>query len=300
MDFDVIRTFLKVMETNNFTKSAEILFCTQATVSIRIRKLEKHLGVTLFDRTGKNIIPTEAAMAFCPYAQKILDTLEAGRSHTRDTQLLSETAIKITASHTPGGYLLPKLIFNFNQDYPHIHITNHVQYSKKVMRDIENQVYDLGFISQPSSVDKSVLDLEPLIDDPLVVVVANTHPWATRDSVDIGEIANERFLLSNPNSTLIDYIQAKGKCQLKQKNLVVMGNLEAIKQSVCNNFGVSILSHLSVDTEIRHGIIKEVALNNRMHLTRKIFYVKRKGHELSPVLLKFLESVKAACLLQEM
>lgn len=298
MDFDVIKTFLQVMELNNFTKSAEILFCTQAAVSIRIRKLEKYLGVQLFERTGKAIIPTDAAKAFHPYAVKILKTLDQGRDIARDSQLLSETSIKITSSHTPGGYLLPKLIYEFNHEYPNIHITNHVQYSKRVIRDIENQVYDLGFISQPQKVDQSVLDLVPLIDDPLAIVVSHDHPWAKRKSIEISELAEERFLLSNPNSTLIDYIQLKGNCSLRKKNMVVMGNLEAIKQSVHNNFGVSILSKFSVATEINHGLLTEVTLEDSITLTRKIFYAKRKGHELSPTLTRFLESVKASCLLR--
>ena len=78
MDIDQLRTFDRITRDLSFTKAAARLNVTQATVSMRMRVLEDHLGVTLFTR-GRKVALTDQGMTFLPYARRILAAAQEGR-----------------------------------------------------------------------------------------------------------------------------------------------------------------------------------------------------------------------------
>ena len=70
MELRQLKYFEKACELENFSEASRQLYITQSTLSQQIKQLEDELGILLFDRIGKRIIPTEAGRAFLPYARK--------------------------------------------------------------------------------------------------------------------------------------------------------------------------------------------------------------------------------------
>ena len=84
--------------------------------------------------------------------------------------------ISIISSHTPGNYLIPKILIDFHRWYPDITICSQIAYAKNVIKQIDktNQ-FDLGVISQPEkTIDKyrlMTIEINEFTEDPLVIIV---------------------------------------------------------------------------------------------------------------------------------
>jgi len=76
MELRHLRYFLKVAETKNFSKAAELLFMSQPPLSRQIKQLEEEIGTALFDRSNKKVVLTEAGKYFQKEVQLLLEQLE--------------------------------------------------------------------------------------------------------------------------------------------------------------------------------------------------------------------------------
>src|ERR687892_162366 len=122
MDTRQLAAFCAVVERKSFSQAAERMGVTQPAVSLQIRALERRLGQTLLDRSGRRVEPTEAGRRLYRSAQRML-TLEA--------QLLEEVAdeghlagtLALAASTGPGAHLVPLLLCEFQQLHPELHVS---------------------------------------------------------------------------------------------------------------------------------------------------------------------------------
>lgn len=280
MDLETLETFLLLSKNNNFTKTAEEMFCTQAAVSMRIQRLETYLDCRLFSRKSKKAELTKAGLLFLPYAQQISNTFVNAKEHLLQSKLMEQSEIFITSSNTPGTYILPNIMFLFRQKYPYITVVNNVQYTKNVISSVLNKSYSVGIISQPYFSDTEHILCEPILEDPLVIVVNNEHPWATKKRIFLSEIKNEIFLISNPNTSLVSYLEKVGNFKFVPSNLYVVGSIEAIKQSIYDNLGISVVSESAVKQELKLGLLSKVEIVDEIKLLRHVYCIRRKDEKL--------------------
>ena len=78
MELRQLKYFKEACELQNFSEAARVLHISQSTLSQQIKQLEDELDVLLFDRIGKRIVPTEAGLAFLPYAVRVIRDAENG------------------------------------------------------------------------------------------------------------------------------------------------------------------------------------------------------------------------------
>src|SRR5215213_3810533 len=78
-----LRCFLTTYELGSLTAAAEELGYAQPSVSEQIRSLEKSLGVDLFQRVGRGVVPSAAAESLRPYAEQAIGAAEEGRRAVR-------------------------------------------------------------------------------------------------------------------------------------------------------------------------------------------------------------------------
>lgn len=280
MDLEILETFLLLSKNNNFTKTAEEMFCTQAAVSMRIQRLETYLDCRLFSRKSKKAELTKAGLLFLPYAQQISNTFVNAKEHLLQSKLMEQSEIFITSSNTPGTYILPNIMFLFRQKYPYITVVNNVQYTKNVVSSVLNKSYSIGIISQSYFSDTEHILCEPILEDPLVIVVNNEHPWATKKRIFLSEIKNEIFLISNPNTSLVSYLEKVGNFKFVPSNLYVVGSIEAIKQSIYDNLGISVVSESAVKQELKLGLLSKVEIVDEIKLLRHVYCIRRKDEKL--------------------
>ena len=298
MNIDILRTFLSVARTRNFTKSAEENFCTQSTASLRIQSLEEYFDLKLFDRIGKTVYLTNAGELLIPYIKLVVDTFDQTNEVVLDIKNIAIGKIALISSQTPGTYIIPQILLDFHKKYPAIKISSYVAYSKIVFGHIaEGNQYDLGIISQPEvRIDKyrqMNIEIKEITDDPLGIFVGTDHPWADKKEIGISELIGSTMFISNQATTLISYLHHLTGETIKEENRIIMGNLESVKVAIQSNDGFAILSDFIVREELASGTVKRIKLQG-YQLKRKIYFIYKKNKKFSPPMERFVDSFMKA------
>jgi len=295
MNIDNLKTFISVVRTRSFTKAAEENFCTQSTASLRIKSLEDHFGIRLFDRIGKAVYLTNDGQLLLPYIELAVDNFDQARELVQQIRKLSLGKVSIIASQTPGTYIIPQILLDFHKKYPKIIISSRIAYAKIVINQIaKGNQYDLGIISQPEHLLEKYkllnIEIKEIINDPLMIMIGKDHPWASRKEVKMPELIESTIFLSNQNTSLISYLHYLTGQTIKGENKIVMGSLEAVKVAVQSGEGFSVQSVFNVKEELRNGTIKGIRLKG-YELNRKICFILKKNKIFSPAMQTFLNNM---------
>jgi DNA-binding transcriptional LysR family regulator len=284
-----LEAFVKINKNRSFTKAAKECFCTQATISLRLKMLEDYLDVKLFDRIGRTIELTAEGEMILPHIQLVLNNIEETQNQISEFKQLSFGSISISSSNTPGTYILPNVIYQFNQAYPKIKLNSHITYAKGVIQEILfGKEYDFGLVSQPQPIDDKKIICQAVFSDRLSVITNGHHPWVRRKNIEISELLNETILLSNKATSLKRYISSFNSSRPEFDKEIILGSVEAVKKNVIRGMGISIISSLSVKDELSTGSLKEIELKG-IELERMIYLLYRKNKILSPAAKAFID-----------
>ena len=122
MDWDKLKTFHAAAQAGSLTKAAQLLGLSQSAVSRQIAALEDDLGVTLFHRHARGLIPTEPGNVLYEAAHEIASKAAVAESRVHDTRDEPSGALKVTAPTALGAIWLAPRLADFHDAYPHIHI----------------------------------------------------------------------------------------------------------------------------------------------------------------------------------
>lgn len=285
MEFRQIEAFVNAVKYKSFSKAADATFLTQPTISAHINNLENELGVTLVNRSGREITLTKQGKMFYPYAVDML--------HTRSQALLSVQAkdgemngvLDIYSSSIPGQYYLPKLMGEFHRLYPNMRFFVEQSDSRTVMENILSQKGELGLTGYKMN---NSLSYEPVFMDELVLIVPDTEAyakWEQGSTVDFQEFSGESFILREDGSGTkqeTEKAEVKGVPIFKNLNVIArMNNTESIKQAVADGLGISVLSRLAAEEDRASRRFKYFRIDG-LEKKRTFYLVTSKNIRLSP------------------
>lgn len=117
-----LRVFVRAMELGSITSGGRDLRLTPAVASKRLKELEKHLGVRLFNRTTRSMTPTEAGTVFYEEARAVLQALDHAEARVASFSEAPRGAIRITAPLGVGRRIVAPLVPDFSERYPETEI----------------------------------------------------------------------------------------------------------------------------------------------------------------------------------
>lgn len=120
--FQLMKLFVRIVETGSLSAVARELDTTQPTVSKQLTALERHLGARLLNRTTRGLSPTEAGAAFYDRATRILEDLQEAEASLTQLQNRATGTLRISASVAFGQIFLVPSLLEFRGKYPEIHI----------------------------------------------------------------------------------------------------------------------------------------------------------------------------------
>jgi len=283
MDLESCRILVTLVRLGSFSKTAEALHMAQSTVSQRVQHLEDALGVALIVR-GREIHLTEAGEAFVPYAQKIIDTELAGEAAVRP--FVTEVAgdVRISASQTTGGYILPPLVCRFGDHYPSVRITLRIANSEEVVRAVDGGEVDFGIIESPLAGRR--LTKRDWLEDELVLVVGRDHPLSSLASLGVDDVRDLLLAIREPGSGTRDTLVRAWPVPLSSSfRLLEMGSLSAMREAVLTGRAAAFLSRWVVNDDLEAGrmsavSVRGVAPRRTMRLVRRREPFRSKAAEL--------------------
>jgi len=288
MELATLRAFATVAAEKSFSRAAEKLLRTQPAVSLALQRLEQELGEKLIDRSGRELILTDAGRTVLEYArrfQSLHHEMENSLAELRDN---SAGRLTIGANESTTLYLL-RHIERYRDLYPKVKVQVRRSLSSKIPVELLDGNLELGVISY-DPVDER-LTSQILYTDALVLVVAPDHRLASRKTVSIVELAQEQFIAHNVISpyrevVLREFHQHKVPLHMD----VEMPTIESIRKLVQEGIGVAFLPRMCVEQETEQKILCEVRVKE-LHVERKIRLVYPTRRALSHAARAFLEVV---------
>ena len=193
MELRHLRYFVALADCLSFTRAAEHVHVTQSTLSHQIRQLEEEIGQTLFERIGRKVVTTEAGELFLAYATRALREVDQGIATLRPGGGRLTGRVRIGATHTFNVGLIPDCVAVFLGKHPTVQVRVDELAADEIGAGQHAGELDLGIAYRPSG--PSELWFEPLYNEEMVLVVADTHPLAGRRRIRMVELHQQRLVL---------------------------------------------------------------------------------------------------------
>ena len=192
MNMERYIAFLKVVEVGSFTKAAELLGYTQPALSQMIASLEKELSVKLLCRSRYGVTLTPEGDRLYPSIQSTVLQYEAMRRQADEICSLESGLIRIGTVSSVSCHWLPKIIRSFWQKHPNIQIVLHQGDYTSICEWVRTGEVDFGFVN-PNAVKG--LETTVIKSGDFCAVLPKNHPLAKKQSLVLGDFADEPFLL---------------------------------------------------------------------------------------------------------
>ena len=192
--------------------------------------------------------------------------------------------------------MLPEVLSAFGQLNPDIYFHSELSDSMGIIQQVENGRLDFGLVGMTT--DSSELIFIPFLEDELVIVTPVTPHYLeiSKGNVTIAAFLNEPFILrekgSGTKKAIDQYLEQQHIASGAINVVARMNDLEAVKRSIINGLGISILSAKSVQDL---NASRQVLIFPLAHPapTRKLYIVYRKEHALLPHVRRFIQFVRS-------
>lgn len=291
MDFRQIEAFMNVAKYKSFSKAANALFLSQPAISSHISILEKELGVSLFDRTSKEVNLTSVGEEFLKYAIDIINIRDDALNSITTRSDNFYDMLTIAASTTPCNSILPSMIKKFSLSNPNIHYTIKEQSSGEVIKSVLNFDCEIGIVGE--YIYNPKITCLKLMEDELFL--ASSSALKLKDSISIKDAISYPYILREKSSatrkTFEDALRHK-EIDANRLNIVCeVNNLDSLFQFIKHGIGVSVVSKIVSQDYVKLGAINLSSIEG-LTLKRNIYIIVSSKRTLTPAATIFYNSCK--------
>jgi LysR family transcriptional activator of glutamate synthase operon len=202
MNLRQLRAFVTVAEERQFTRAAARLGIAQSSLSAQIRQLEAELGIAVLTRTTRQVSLTDAGELLLQRARGVLAEVADMTSEMQQMSGLLSGRVQIGLTQTPGPVDVLALLARFSARHPAIELSVREDLSVVLAEELRADRLDLGILSIVEAGDCRGLQVQPIAQEELVLIVAQGHRLAGRPSVEISDLAAERLVVSPAGATI--------------------------------------------------------------------------------------------------
>jgi len=240
----------------NVTAASKALFTSQPGVSRQVRLLEDELGLSLFNRQGKNLVSlTDAGQEVLKRVKKILKEVNNIQAISQDLNAASGGQLTIATTHTQARYVLPSVIKSFHNRFPGVHMHLHQGSSKQNLEMIHSGEAEFT-ISSGNIEDAKGLVVLDCFKWQRNIVIPKDHPLAEKDSISLQELSEQPLIVyvynDQENSSLVKTFRA---ANLDYNIVFTARDSDVIKTYVRSGLGIGIIASMAYDEELDNDLI---------------------------------------------
>ncbi len=270
--------YLVAVDTyRHFQVASEKCFVTQPTLSMQLQKLEEELGVKLFDRTKKPVMPTEIGAGIIAQARVVLREAGMIRQYINDRNEVMTGELRIGIIPTLAPYLLPPLFRQIRNKYPQLDLIIKEIITKDILQELKQNRLDCGLVVTPLK-DPSMRE-DPLFYEELFVYVSRKNALYDKKYVLPAEINPDQLWLLEEGHCFRS--QILNLCELRRSAdfhfKYETGNIESLKRMVDNSDGITILPELAI-REFSKAQLKRIKKLSTPVPVREVSLVTHRDH----------------------
>jgi LysR family transcriptional regulator, transcriptional activator of the cysJI operon len=289
MQFESLKVFCDLAETESFTRTAQINGVSQSAVSQTISALEEHFNARLIERSKKNFRLTMEGEVLYSHGKEMLQTYAAFQNRMQEIQHVISGEIRVATVYSIGLHDLPPYVKRFMRDHPEVKI--HVEYRRanQVYEGVLGNIVDLGLVAYP--VHDPRWEVVSLREEPLVLACHPKHPLAKHKSINLKALNGQKFISFEPDMPTRKALDKLLKGQsVAVEHVMEFDNIETVKRALELDCGVAIVPETTVNQEVATRTLVAVPLAGNYF--RQLGAIYRKNKVLSPAMKQFLALLK--------
>lgn len=267
-DLAALELFVAVAREGSLSAGARCVGMAQPNASRAMTRLERELGVALFDRRTSGSHLTAAGGQLLAEARAVV---EGARGLLLSAVRLGEETrgqLTLGASRTVAEYLMPGWLTALKERDPDLRIALVVDNSRHIYEEITHDRIDVGFVESPNV--PAGLRRLVVAADRLAVVVAPKHPWARRrPPLTASELASAELVARESGSGTRTALDRALRGHSQAKPAMELGSNAAVCLAVAAGAGAAVLSEFAVRAQVERGELVEVPVAD-LSLTRRI------------------------------
>lgn len=295
MELRQLQYALQIAAEKNFSRAAEKLHIAQPSLSQQLSKLEKELGVLLFQRNTNSVELTHAGAAFMEKARAILDMVGQLTKEMEDISDMKKGKLIVGSLPITGSHVLPRVLPLFHSRYPGIEI--HL---------IEDTTQVLEHLTAAGQTDISLLTLplmdpnltyDNLLEEEIVLAVPPRHPLAAPSGegapaeISIDALRGEPFIVLKRGQGFrqiaLELCEAHG---FEPRIVFESSNIETVQALVAAGMGIAFVPHMIA---MGHGnTFRPVYLSLKERPSRMLVVAHRKGRYMSKAAAAFMDVLR--------
>jgi DNA-binding transcriptional LysR family regulator len=276
-DLISLDVLVSVSELGSINAAAEAHGVSQPAASMRIRSLERVLGLRLLERNRTGSLLTAAGMATVEWANTVLGDMRALLAGAAALRAEGQSHLRLAASMTVAEYLVPVWLRQLAAARPEVSVALHMGNTARVAELVSSGEADVGFVEGERH--PGGLHARDVLSDKLMVVVGRQHPWARRRRpLRAGELAATPLLMREVGSGTREVLTAElARHGLEARASLELGSTTAIKAAAIAGTGPAVLSSLAVADELRSGELVSVPCDElRLDRTIRAIWAPRR------------------------
>lgn len=261
MELHYLEIFDTVSRLGSYKLASSEMHISQPALSNEMKKLEGQIGFRLFDRRGNGVVLNNNGMILRNYTSRIfdiVDDMEGAISDLRDT---AEGEIHIGASNTPGAYIMPLVMADYKKTYPLVTCSMTVGDTSEIEDLVNKGRLDAAVNGGERDYGDRIIT-QKLFTDRLVFVSSPDNILAEKEIVTIGDLSSIGFIVHKVDSQLyVSYKKFIGRAGLHENIVMTLGNIDAIKNAVKTDIGISLLPEMAVRRDLQEGSLVMLRTN---------------------------------------
>jgi LysR family hydrogen peroxide-inducible transcriptional activator len=252
-----LRYLVTLAETGHFSRAASACAVSQSTLSAGILALERLLDAQILDRSAtKHAVFTPLGLELVGKARAALSALGALAEAADAARAPMSGPLRLGIIPTIGPFLLPRLMPGLRDGFPALKLFLREDQTERLLDQLEAGQLDVLVLAEPCACGGA--ETLMVARDEFLVALPKGHPLAARDSVAVGALGAERFLLLEDGNCLRDQVLATCGAGLGRSSEFAATSLHTLIQMVAGGLGVTLVPKLAVDAGLTQGA--EVAL----------------------------------------
>lgn len=238
MDLRQLAALVAVAEAGSFSAAARAMHTVQSNVSTHIARLERELGVTLYDRVSGTLTDEgQAVVSRARHIQGELDALNADVAALRDEVTGS---VRLGCIGTSARWLVPLVLEEVTLQHPKVHVVVVDATTTSLIPRLVAGDLDLAVVNLPITHEDLVV--EPLFDEDRVVIAPAGHPLATRDRVAFTDLSEHELLLEPVGTSFRDELDREARAAgIELRAKAEVDGLRLIATLAFEGFGAAIV-----------------------------------------------------------
>lgn len=278
MTLQQLRYFCVTAEVLHYTRAASLLYISQPSLSYSLNKLEKELGMPLFEKQGKQIALTRFGAEFLPYAKRALSELSKGQERLRELSAPSAGIVSLGYIYSVSFSVLPAFVDRFYAEIGSRESAFRFRQGMAggLIEQLLNGTLDLVIAGRP---DIDAVEGIRIADQELFLAVPASHRLAGQSSVTLAEIRDERFVSITHEAIIYRELADKFKKASFSPNILFEADeYSSVAASVTTGAGVAIMPRLPI---LDHFNLRLIPFSD-VPMTREICLLRYRFRAMSP------------------